>query len=137
VPAESFDYPNWESGKNEWWTLRRADGELWALAGIYNDWTDPTTGELVPSYAMVTQNCDGHPLLARFHKPEPDLPLGKQDKRTVVPIELKNIDTWMRGPVDEASDLVKVPPASLYLAGPAAAAVPRSLPPPEQPSLLS
>ena len=52
-----------------WWTLRRADGEPWHLAGIWNAWTDPTTGEVFESYSMLTQNCDGHPLLSRFHKP--------------------------------------------------------------------
>ena len=36
IPAERFDYPNGESGKNEWWSFRRADGEPWHLAGIWN-----------------------------------------------------------------------------------------------------
>ena len=81
IPAERFDYPNWESGKNVWWTLRRADGEPWHLAGIWNAWTDNTTGEVFESYSMLTQNCDGHPLLSRFHKSEPYLPLNHQDKR--------------------------------------------------------
>jgi putative SOS response-associated peptidase YedK len=26
IPAPSFDEPNWESGKNERWNFRRADG---------------------------------------------------------------------------------------------------------------
>ena len=34
IPAERFDYPNWESGKNVWWTLRRADGEPWHLGKV-------------------------------------------------------------------------------------------------------
>src|SRR5438067_1172255 len=46
IPAERFDYPNWESGKNTWWTLRRADGLPWYLAGIWNTWTDPGSGEV-------------------------------------------------------------------------------------------
>lgn len=33
------------------------------LAGIWNEWVDPETGELVPSYSMLTINCDDHPLL--------------------------------------------------------------------------
>jgi hypothetical protein len=41
---------------------------------------------------MITQNCDGHPLLALMHKPEVDkdgrvLPVNQQDKRAVVPLE--------------------------------------------------
>ena len=40
IPAMSFDEPNWETGKNVWWRLRRADGAPWGLAGLWNTWTD-------------------------------------------------------------------------------------------------
>ena len=119
IPAERFDYPNWESGKNEWWTFRRADGDPWHLAGIWNTWTSPETGEVFESYSMLTQNCDGHSLLSRFHKPEPDLPHDQQDKRTVVPLEISEFKTWLSGTVDEAAALVRLRPVELYEAGPA------------------
>ena len=114
IPAERFDYPNWESGKNQWWTFRRADGEPWHLAGIWNAWTDPASGEVFESYSMLTQNCDAHALLKRFHKPDPDLPADQQDKRTVVPIEVADFNTWLTGTTEEASTLVRLPPAELY-----------------------
>jgi putative SOS response-associated peptidase YedK len=119
IPAERFDYPNWESGKNEWWTFRRADGLPWHLAGIWNAWTSPDTGEVFESYSMLTQNCDAHPLLNRFHKPEPDLPSDKQDKRTVVPLEVDEFRTWLTGTNSEAAALVRLRPVELYDAGPA------------------
>ena len=50
IPAWSFDEPNWESGKNVWWRFRRTDGQLWGLAGLWNTWTDKSTGEIVESY---------------------------------------------------------------------------------------
>ena len=87
-PRRTFDHPNWETNKNVWWTLRRADEQPWHLAGIWNAWTDPTTGEVLESYSMLTQNCDGLPFLSRFHKSEPDLPPDMQDKRTAVPLEV-------------------------------------------------
>jgi len=118
IPAERFDYPNWESGKNEWWTFRRADGLPWLLAGIWNNWTDKATGETFESYSMLTQNCDAHPLLNRFHKPEPDLPADKQDKRTVVPIEVEEVETWLTGSISEASALIRLRPVELYDAHP-------------------
>lgn len=118
IPADRFDYPNWESGKNEWWTFRRADGQPWLLAGIWNDWTDKATGEVFESYSMLTQNCDTHSLLSRFHKPEPDLPADQQDKRTVVPIEVDEVDTWLKGTIEEASELVRLRPFELYDAHP-------------------
>ena len=68
IPAESYDEPYWGTGKNIWWRFWRADGEPWALAGIWSEWTDPETGEVVPNYSMITQNCDDHPLLKLMHK---------------------------------------------------------------------
>jgi putative SOS response-associated peptidase YedK len=32
----------------------RVDGQPWVLAGLWSEWTDPVTGELVPSYTMLT-----------------------------------------------------------------------------------
>lgn len=118
IPAESYDEPNWESGTNVWWRLRRADGDLWALAGLWNDWADPASGEIVASYTMLTINCDGHPLLSRMHKPEPKLPPDRQDKRSVVPIEAADWEQWLHGSADEAKPLLRVPELSRYAAGP-------------------
>ena len=56
IPADSFLEPNWESGKNEWWRFRRADGNPWGLAGLWNAWTDPNTGDLIESFTMLTMN---------------------------------------------------------------------------------
>jgi putative SOS response-associated peptidase YedK len=114
IPADSYDEPYWGTGKNIWWRFRRADGQPWALAGIWNDWTDPDTGELVPNYSMLTQNCDGHPLLALMHKPDGAIP---PDKRAVVPIEEADWDQWLHGTVDQALQLVRVPPVELFSHG--------------------
>ena len=54
IPALSFDEPNWESDKNMWWRFRRADGHPCGLAGLWNTWSDKTTGEVTESYTMLT-----------------------------------------------------------------------------------
>ena len=118
IPAERFDYPNWEAGKNTWWTFRRADGEPWHLAGIWNSWTDPVSGEVFESYSMVTMNCDAHSLLNRFHKPDPAVAMDQQDKRTVVPLEIADHRGWLTGSVEDASALVRLRPIELYDAKP-------------------
>jgi putative SOS response-associated peptidase YedK len=118
IPAESFDEPYWGSGKNIWWRFSRADGEPWALAGIWSDWTDPTTGEMVLSFTMLTQNADGHGLMGLMHKPDPKLPADKQDKRSVVPIERANWDQWLLGPPATALALLKVPSVEIFKHGP-------------------
>ena len=75
IPAESFLEPNWESGANVWWRFRRSDGNPFALAGLWNRWTDQVTGELVESYTMLTVNADAHPLMSRMQA-RPTVPRG-------------------------------------------------------------
>lgn len=118
VLAESFDEPCWESGRNVWWRFRRADGRPWALAGLWNTWTDPRTGEIVESFTMLTLNADEHPLMARMHKPDPKLAADQQDKRSVVPIEADNEALWLTGTPEQASELVRLAPVECFIAGP-------------------
>lgn len=109
IPALDYDEPYWGHGRNIWWRFGRADGQPWALAGIWSEWTDPQTGELVPNFSMLTQNCDAHPLLRVFHKPDPALPADKQDKRSVVPIEREHWDQWLHSSLEEANSLIRLP----------------------------
>jgi putative SOS response-associated peptidase YedK len=117
IPAESYDEPNWESGSNVWWSMRCADGQPWHLAGLWNAWTDKSTGEIHESYTMVTMNCDAHPLLRRMHKPDPFLPPDQQDKRSVIPFEIQDLRTWLSGTIDEALPLIRLPAVEVFAAG--------------------
>jgi putative SOS response-associated peptidase YedK len=67
---------------------------------------------------MLTFNADDHPLMSRTHKPGPTLPPDQQDKRSVVAIELRDVKSWLRGLIDEAQELVRVPPVEAFEAGP-------------------
>ena len=109
IPADSYDEPYWGTGKNIWWRFRRADGQPWAIAGIWGEWTDPATGEVVPNYTMLTQNCDSHPLLRQMHRPDPKLSADAQDKRSVVAIEPEHWDQWLHGTTGQALALIKLP----------------------------
>jgi putative SOS response-associated peptidase YedK len=120
VPADDFDEPYWGTGKNIWWRFRRADGEPAMLAGLWNEWTDPATGEVMPSYTMLTINCNAHPVLRLMHRPDlgPDkqpLPDDQQDKRTVVPLERSDWDAWLHGSAEQASGVVRLPSHGLYV----------------------
>ncbi len=114
IPADSFTEPCWETGKSVLVSFRRADGKPWALAGLWNTWTDQDTGEVVESYTMITQNADDHPIMRRMHKPDPKLGPEDQDKRSVVPIELADVDTWLHGREGEASALVRLPGVEVF-----------------------
>ncbi|WP_035621209.1 SOS response-associated peptidase family protein [Hydrogenophaga intermedia] len=134
IPAAWFQEPYWgithadpltRWEKSVAWRFARADGEPWMLAGLWGTWTDPASGEMVANFTMITQNCDGHRLLALMHKPDVDprtkepLPVEKQDKRTVVPIERSAWRTWLEGTQAEAEALITVPPAEAFAHGPA------------------
>ncbi len=109
IPAVSFDEPCWETGRNVWWTFRRADGNPWGLAGLWNTWVDKDSGEVVESYTMLTLNADAHPLMRRMHKPDPTLGPDAQDKRSVIAIELEDVDAWLHGNLQEAGQLLRLP----------------------------
>ena len=117
IPAQSFDEPNWETGKNVWWRFKRSDCDPWGLAGLWNRWTDPATGEVVESYTMLTLNADEHPLMRRMHKPDPKLAADSQDKRSVVVIELADVDQWLSGTVQDAQALLKLTPVEVWVPG--------------------
>lgn len=126
IPAESFVepyYPGYDPKvKSISWRFQRADGDSWALAGIWSEWVDPVTGEVVPSYSMITQNCDKHPLLKLMHKPELDkagqvLPASQQDKRAVVPLERDKWDEWLHGSVEQAEGLIQLPAPEIFRHG--------------------
>jgi putative SOS response-associated peptidase YedK len=68
------------------------------------------------SYTMLTLNADEHPLMSRMHKPDPKLPSDQQDKRSVVSIELRDVDTWLHGSIAEANELMRVPPIEVLAA---------------------
>jgi putative SOS response-associated peptidase YedK len=121
IPAESFFEPNWESGKHVPWRFKRADGQPWGLAGLWNTWTDKETGELVESYTMLTINADNHPLMARMHRPDLKRPPNMQDKRSVVPIEQADVDSWLTATTTEAAELLRLSPPELFDAEPALA----------------
>lgn len=133
IPADWFDEPNWETGKNEWWRFRRADGEPWGLAGLWNLWKDPATGEEVESYTMLTLHANSHPLMKRMHRPDLDpatklpLPMDKQDKRSVIPIEQADADQWLAGTVEEAQQLLRLAPVEVFDAGPSVQSTPTLL----------
>ena len=68
---------------------------------------------------MLTINADAHPLMSRMHKPDPKLGPDQQDKRSVIPIELGDVDQWLEGSIKDARALLKLAPVEVFAAGPA------------------
>ena len=79
---------------------------------------DRATGEVVESYTLLTLNADNHALMRHMHKPDPKLPPDAQDKRSVIPIELADVDRWLHGTLEDAKDLLRLAPVEVFKAGP-------------------
>ncbi len=67
----------------------------------------------------LTINADSHPLMSRMHKPDPKLPADQQDKRSVIPIEMHDLDQWLAGTQKEATELLRLPPINVFEVAPA------------------
>ena len=52
-------------GKTYPYYIYRRDGNPMVLAGLYSDWADPETGELLTTFSIVTTA--GNPMMARIH----------------------------------------------------------------------
>ena len=108
----------WETGKCVWW--QRADAHPWMVAGIWSEWTDPESGELVSNFAMLTFNVNNYPLLSRLHRPEKDretgdvLPFEQQDKRGEAHIEPENWLTWLQGDIKRENPMLVAAPNAFY-----------------------
>ena len=136
VPAEAFYEPNWELGKAERWIIQQPGGGPMGIAGIYRKWRHPD-GREVLTFAMLTVNADGHPVMQRFHKPG-------EEKRMVVILDPQDYGQWLSCPVGEAPAFFKqwqgtleASPAALPPRTPRISSVKTVRPtPPEMPDLF-
>ena len=94
IPAEWIYEPRWDSGKAVRWSVQHADGSPMGIAGIYRAWTAPD-GQRLFTFAMLTVNAEGHPVMQHFHKPG-------DEKRMVVILRPEDFGAWLSCPVREA-----------------------------------
>jgi putative SOS response-associated peptidase YedK len=72
----------------------------------------------VESCTTLTINADAHPLMSRMHKADPTLGPDRQDKRSVVVVERAGWDRWLAGTKEQAIDLLRLAPESVFDHGP-------------------
>ncbi len=87
VPAELVYEPNWETGKAVRWVVQHPGAYPMGIAGIYRPWRHADGRELF-TFAMLTVNADGHPVMQRFHRPE-------DEKRMVVILDPADYAAWL------------------------------------------
>ncbi len=94
IPAEAIYEPNWETGKAVRWRISQQGDVPMGIAGIYRRWRNPAGGDLF-TFAMLTVNADGHPVMQRFHKPG-------DEKRMVVILAPEDYLPWLTCPRPDA-----------------------------------
>ena len=104
VPAEAFYEPRYfgtveKPGRSERWRISQ-DGDVpMGIAGIYSRWREPGGGETF-TFAMLTVNADGHPVMQLFHEPG-------EEKRMVVILAREEYEPWLKCSVEEAPKFFK------------------------------
>lgn len=87
LPMQWFYESNYESGFAERWAIGMEDDRPFCVAGIWKPWTD-TDGNRTFSFAQITINADGHPLMNLFRKPG-------EEKRSLVIVPRSQYRQWL------------------------------------------
>lgn len=68
VPMLAFFEPCYQSGKAVRQRIQLANGEPFAVAGLWRSWQEED-GQTSHSFTQLTINADTHPRMRRMHKP--------------------------------------------------------------------
>lgn len=99
VLADNFYEPSYETGKAVRWRIQTNDANPFGIAGLWDKWIDPATGEVVVSFSMLTVNADTHPVMCQFHK-EGD------EKRTPVIVRPEDYSRWLGADAVTAAEMM-------------------------------
>ncbi len=88
IYLEGFYEHHHRGGKTFPFFISRKDGQSFAVAGLWDEWADPETGEVITSFTIITTRANA--LLARIHN-NPKL----AEPRMPVILAADNEDTWL------------------------------------------
>ncbi|WP_434676738.1 SOS response-associated peptidase [Pseudomonas sp. D3-10] len=104
IPAAAIYEPDYRKGKPFPARIIRADGQPMGIAGLWERWHDPSTGEVLHSYTMLTVNADDHAFMRNYHKPD-------DEKRMVVILPQGLYSDWLDAPAHESTEFMRQYPA--------------------------
>ncbi|WP_047238148.1 SOS response-associated peptidase [Chromobacterium subtsugae] len=87
VPMQAFFEPCYETGRAVRMRIEMADGEPFAVAGLWREWRiNDVLSEF--SFTQITINADEHPLMRRMHRPG-------EEKRSLVIVPPEQYNAWL------------------------------------------
>ncbi len=93
IPASGYyEWLTTPDGKQPFYFTRR-DGQVMTIAGVWDEWKNPASGNAIKSCAMVIGSSNA--FVSRFH-----------DRMPVV-LEAEHLQQWERGNAQEAAELMK------------------------------
>ena len=98
---DNFYEPNYESGKAERWKIELAVKEPFGIASLWETWINPSSGEVITSFTMLTINADEHPVMKKFHR------FG-DEKRTPLVLSTSQFNQWLSANETQAIALMKL-----------------------------
>ena len=112
IPMQAFYEDDLRSGKKAVPTrIARVDGQPMGVAGVWNSWTDPESGETLMSYAILTINANTHALMRRYgHE--------GAEKRMPAILGEGTYDAWLTARQDKAREFMRAYPSNWMLANP-------------------
>lgn len=105
APMQAFFEPCWEQGSRAVrWRIARADEKPFAVAGLWERWTNPQDGEVTTSFTLLTVNADGHALMGRMHRSD-------DEKRMPVIVPASRYGDWLHADLGQATAMMVQTPA--------------------------
>jgi len=104
IPVRGFfEWQHTTSGKVPWY-IYRADNDIMSLAGLWSEWTDTTTGDMISTFSVITT--DANELMAGIHNSK---------KRMPVVLEKKSEPLWLDLSADreQVGQLLETYPSSV------------------------
>lgn len=111
VVIDSFMQPNYETGSAVRWRVHKKDGDPFALACLWDRWSDVEMGEDIISFSILTRDASTHPLLSRFHKPG-------DAKRMPIIIPDLYLHSWLEASLKKANEIILLDPPMDLIAEP-------------------
>lgn len=101
VAIDGFFQPNYETGSPVRWLITKSDNKPFALACLWDRWTNVDLGKDIISFSILTKDASTHPLLKRFHKP------GNAKRMPIIIPELE-MHHWLEANLKNANALISL-----------------------------